>query len=456
MYSNADSMEFAAVHRRVAPDSTLPLRPLQPRSSRPNAGLFENPFSRGQATSTIPDFGFLEPTSSSPLSFRSGSSFSQESCADSWDRLSTGPPSPRSPKSRHGLDELGRLDWIPARSDSLKRKSNSADGSYKKVRLPGALPGVDRLLVPSEHEGHRRPPLSLRSKGHLYTPSSSPEPGHDCAPAAKPTTQPLEDPITQKLNLWRKESDTIRSPLPQPGWLEMSLDITLDYRSPPAFYRHPPRDSPRFHDRRHLRPRQQPSPPGDIIQKERARSKDIPHCNVKYALEEKDYIRFNKVDLKLAWREVRRRFRGKFPMDRRIQGIQGIHYRDNDHMPHIVDKGRTLVFLPNGHIKAISVKVRDQGDDKPYFGLIYLYPERAVEYDWVPAKDKQAAAELVKERIPQRELKKQEAIARGTWVERLETGECACCPEPDRERDTQKGPYSDSTDGVDHSLEDHM
>ncbi|KAL7627033.1 hypothetical protein AAE478_003809 [Parahypoxylon ruwenzoriense] len=361
---------------------------------------------------------------------------------------------------KHESDDQ-RLDWISARGELLKRKCESLDERSKKIKLPVRLPGVHRLSPSADHEYRHRPTQPMRRKRHLHTPSPSPEPGNDYV-LAKPNVQSLEDPITQKLNLWRKESDGIKDPLPQPRWVdEISLKISLYYVDSSASNPHSQYRPPQFGD--YYRPRQQLPPPTEVAResKDRAKPKET-HCNIKYSLEERDYIRFNKVELKLSWEENKSLFGEKFPMansamQREKQGIQGVHYRDNGHMPHLVDKGRALLFLDNGHVKAWSVKVREQGEDKPYFGLIYLYPERAILYDWVPAKAKQMAAELIKERISQRERKKREAMARGTWIERLETGECACCPIPDRERDDLKRAFplrhGHGLDSVDYDLD---
>lgn len=83
-------------------------------------------------------------------------------------------------------------------------------------------------------------------------------------------------------------------------------------------------------------------------------------------------------------------------MNRETQGIQGNHYRDNSRVPLLKDRGRRLVFMDNGHVQPNIAKVRDQGEEKPFYGLVHLYPERAMLYDWVDKEHKRIAQELGK------------------------------------------------------------
>lgn len=60
---------------------------------------------------------------------------------------------------------------------------------------------------------------------------------------------------------------------------------------------------------------------------------------------------------------------------------------------------------------------------------------------------------LAKERILQKAQARREANACGKWKEKLEPGTCACCPEPDRERDNHKRAIAEQAfDGGKHGL----
>ncbi|OTA60417.1 hypothetical protein K449DRAFT_466360 [Hypoxylon sp. EC38] len=438
--NNSASMESTTSQRKM---TTFPLRILQPQSSQLNVGrLTGATYEKLDVTihrTSIPEAPY------SPISERSGSSFSRGSNIESWGIIPTEPSPPQTPKSKHELDDIPRLDLVPPRPGLLKWEDNSPEEGVKNIKRPPVqLPSVHRLLPVAEHEG-RRATSHHRPKSFLNTPSSSPEPSNGYTFSNRAAPPGAKDPIVQWLNLRRQESGGAKSLLSQPGGLGEGsvININLDFgNTMPVFYREKQQYTPQFHGYYHG-PHQQPSPPREVAKKGRNKAKDSPHNNIKYMLEEQDYIRFNKYERKLSWDENKKLFRDKFPMadermNRETQGIQGCHYRDNAHLPLLVDRGRRLVFLENGHVKAVSVKVRDQGEDKPYYSLHYLYPERALLYDWVPDEIKQVAAELIKERIPQREAARRKAISRGLWKDKLETGECACCPKPDRERDNHK------------------
>ncbi|KAF3059779.1 Transcription factor tau 55 kDa subunit [Daldinia childiae] len=393
----------------------------------------------------------------SPISERSGSSFSQESTAELWENASaTTEPwesvsarssPPQTPKSKHEPDGIPRVELAPPRGEFLKRKCDNLDESSKKVKLqPVTLPSVYHILPAEERECHQ-PSSHCRHQRVLQTPSSSPEPENEYSLSSRPGFPAPEDPIVQWLNLRRKESNRRRELLSQPrdsrgNSLNISLNISLKFCDPqPVFYREKQQYTSQSRGYCH-RPRPQPSL-SEEDPKEECNKKN-PHNNIKYTTEEADFIRFNKYELKLSWEENKRLFRKKFPMppgkERATQGIQGVHYRDNQHLPHLTDKGRRLVFLPEGHVEAVVAKVRKQLEDKPYFSLTYLYPERAMLYDWVPYKMKIVAAELAEERAAQKEQARREAIEKGKWKEKLANGQCVCCYKPDGDKETQKRP----------------
>lgn len=385
-------MEATTVQRKPSLHSLFPLRTLQPQSSQPNVGRFSTSHFYKGADSKTGGSSLLEPLSYSPISSRC-SSFSQESAIDSWEKLSTAPSSPQTPRSKHEPDDLPKLDSIPSHRGSLKRKYESCDENSNEIKQPLVnLPSVYCLLPPAGHDDYH--PSKRRTGAYLHTPGSSPQPDNYCTSSTKSASSFTKDPIIQWLNDRRKESDKSKSLLPPPQWLEEgSLNIDVDFRHRPVFYREKQPYTPQL--RGYCQgTRQQSSPPRDG-----AVSKKEGHNNIKYRLEETDYIRFNKYEMKLSWEENRQRFREMFPMadakmDREKQGIQGVLYRENLFLPLIVDRGRRLQFHPNGHVKAVTVKIRDQGENKPYYSLVYLYPERALMYDWVPAKEKAMAAQL--------------------------------------------------------------
>ncbi|KAI1384594.1 uncharacterized protein F4822DRAFT_367672 [Hypoxylon trugodes] len=434
-------MEPTTIQQRGNLGSSLPFRTLKPHSSQLNIGRFPNTrYENVDNTIRVTDFS---EAPFSPISERS-SSFSQASTAETWDLASTEPSSPRSPRTKHEFDDIPRLGSISPHAEVLKRKCDSADEGSKRIKLqPLHLPSVSRLhLLPPRDNKSRRFIQPHYVKRALQTPNSSPEPRNEYTLSEK-----ASDPIIQWLNVRRRESSDTKQPLSEPrGLVDISLNINLDVDEtpPPCFYREKQKYTSQS---RQQQQQQQPTPllgeKGKAKRKRKGNQTKSSHNNIKYTAEEGDFIRYNKYEMKYSWADNQKLFVETFPMrdpekDRRTQGVQGVHYRDNQHVPVLVDGGRRLVFNEYGHVKARVAQVRQQRDDKPYFSLVYLYPERALNYPWVADKFKKMAAELVKERIPQREAAKRDAIARGVWKEKLGNGECACCHKPDRERDNHK------------------
>ncbi|KAI1089699.1 hypothetical protein F5B19DRAFT_495200 [Rostrohypoxylon terebratum] len=443
-------MESMTIQRKATLESSFPLRTLQPQSSQLNFGRLPSPFGHKGADGAIQRTPIPEPPYS-PISNSSRASFSQASCADSWEVISTAPSSPETPHSKYEFDDIPiKLESIPCHRDNLKHRRDSLGESFKKLKIPPVeLPSLNRLLPPTNHDNNRHSfhPSARALKQHR----PGPAPKIEYTPPSRHSYSPSDDPIVQCLNLWRKESGDAKGLLSKPRNREGTslLQIGLDFRKPTSVlydekqeyiaeaHNYCQQSCPQVcSDTEEREPQDDSDDPDDLKEK-------IPHNNTKYSLEEMDYIRFNRYEEKLSWEEGKDRFRIKFPaankrMNRARQGIQGVHYRDNKHVPYLVDRGRTLVFLENGHVKSIEAKVRHQKDDRPYFSLTYLYPERALLYDWVPEKTKQAAALLAKERAAQREAKKRETMRTGKWREVDDTGECACCPKPDRKRDEAK------------------
>ncbi|KAI0603055.1 hypothetical protein F4775DRAFT_10444 [Biscogniauxia sp. FL1348] len=446
-------MEPATIPRAAPLDPPLPLR--SSLSCSPRAGLDEITrmpmFSWSEnktIESTLPEY----PVSSSMASsFRS--SFSQESTADSSSTISTGPSTPRTPKTTCEVDDIIQVDWscIPATHipRTLKRKSEPLeDEGSKRAKLPG----LQHLLANPE-DTQRYHNAVQKPKQCLPTPKSSPEPKSEFAFSRRPSLLPGEDPITKTLNLLRKENNHTKDFLPRIAGLSEPLTIPVDFTN--QFHESEQKWPSKIFDHCH-QSRQQSPPPEKKSKKKRSNSKEPPHCNIKYSQEEKDFLRYCNKELKYSWKEITQIFGAKFPMAeefrrRKVQGVQGVNYRDNKHIPDIVPRRNQLVFLPNGHVAATSKKVGQQGNDKRKFGLVYLYPERAMKYPWVREEDRRLAEELNRERAQQRAQARRDAIKRGTWVERLTNGECACCPKDEGER--YKGRIAPETRSLRDSLE---
>jgi hypothetical protein len=127
----------------------------------------------------------------------------------------------------------------------------------------------------------------------------------------------------------------------------------------------------------------------------------VPHNNTRYTKEEKDFIRYYKLDVGTSWDDVRYRFGEQFPVDedkeRRTQGVQGVHYRENKTLPALDRETNSLIYLANGHMERREVACREQNTtDKKAYGLLNLWPEAALNYQWVKEEHKQQAAKLGK------------------------------------------------------------
>lgn len=125
------------------------------------------------------------------------------------------------------------------------------------------------------------------------------------------------------------------------------------------------------------------------------------HCNIKYTMEELDYIRYHRVDLGESWKQLEEHFALMFPMDkfpdgRVAGGLQGAYYRQHKALP-LITNGE-LQFMENGHVVPVWVFTRDQSRNgvKHLYGLVQLYPERAMKYPWLPADYRHMAHKLSK------------------------------------------------------------
>ncbi|KAI0024766.1 hypothetical protein F4780DRAFT_553426 [Xylariomycetidae sp. FL0641] len=377
-------------------------------------------------------------TVESPTSSSLGSSFSHGLASDSGSNASSAPSTPKTPVMKYEFDE--------AEVDTCGNTSNA-----NRPRLPS----FDQLLMPAELYGGRSLPTEAsRCEQHLQTPSPSPEATSEYAYYWRKPSMPLSgDPITSRLNEYRMEKDQSKTLLPPLGNLSEVPRLFSFPQNATSHHHAADRrqagtstcfwSTPLYHPHYQPRqPRQHLSPFREMRKKRRAKSKAEWHCNIKYTVEQTDYIRYQKRDLNKPWDEALRRYQDRFPMldpahKRQSQGIQGVHYRDNAHLPHLID-GRRLAFTREGHVAVASVKVRKQTDNKEFFTLLRLYPERAMHYSWVRPEDRQFAAQYHQERMAQKAEARREAEMLGLWQDTLKPGMCACCKKEDEEKDTVK------------------
>ncbi|GAP88515.1 hypothetical protein SAMD00023353_1701270 [Rosellinia necatrix] len=304
------------------------------------------------------------------------------------------------------------------RGGSLKRKCNYDDAANKKARL--SLPSCQDVVSycsPFWHEASISQPQNTSLTG--------------------PSPSFVADPICEQLNRSRREQN--KTPLPEfkaspdRGTSQCPNPTELHYR---GYSQRPP--TPPLP----LSPPPSRSPSEEATGKHNSEQKNT-HCNVKYKLEELDYIRYLYYN-GTRWGQIETQFQNKFPesngksLPRGTQGLQGVHYRQNNLLPCIVDD--RLVFMNNGHVRAVSVKTREQGDDKSLYTLVNLYPDRAMNYEWVKKEDRQRAYDLNQDRQRQFEEARLNARARGTYVEKLPSDVLCgcCCPQEDRQMDISR------------------
>ncbi|RYP63376.1 hypothetical protein DL771_009312 [Monosporascus sp. 5C6A] len=340
---------------------------------------------------------------------------------------------PMERKHSDAWGDAAQLDTVPWKPPVKRQHGFSTEGSTAL-----SLPRIDDLLKHEWKHGERvsSPP------GRWATPSTSPEPpvkGEYTSSTSMPAIIQSDDLITRRLNALRDKRLRPLSRL----WLPSERPASFDERR--ACFQGKLPDSCSRHDPPHKRPRSPLSPRSQGVRKPRS-NPDKPHLNVKYITEELDFIRYHRYDRRSNWKELTASYNAQFHLRREKQGVQGGLYRQNDgQVPHLVDKGRRLHFLPNGHVTPSTTKIRGQ-KDKRLFRLVALFPERAMHYSWLDPESRKEAAELAKERVIQKEQAKQEAIRRGTWVEKPEEGTCACCFKEDRESSMRAASASDHQD----------
>ncbi|KAK1980478.1 hypothetical protein LZ30DRAFT_750714 [Colletotrichum cereale] len=130
-------------------------------------------------------------------------------------------------------------------------------------------------------------------------------------------------------------------------------------------------------------------------------------CNVKYTIQQVDFIDYFRVDHHLSWKEVEAKYAAVFPEDaakghkRGPQGLQGVYYRKNKQIP-ATDPNNLLVFDEDDNPKTFQCDVREQGKKmNNSIGLLGMHPERAITYAWVSEEHKRQYEKLGRARQAQ-------------------------------------------------------
>ncbi|KAK2059437.1 hypothetical protein LY76DRAFT_512164 [Colletotrichum caudatum] len=130
-------------------------------------------------------------------------------------------------------------------------------------------------------------------------------------------------------------------------------------------------------------------------------------CNVKYTIQQVDFIDYFRVDHHLSWKEVEAKYAAVFPEDaakghkRGPQGLQGVYYRKNKQIP-ATDANNLLVFDEDDNPKTFQCDVREQGKKmNNSIGLLGMHPERAITYPWVSEEHKRQYEKLGRARQAQ-------------------------------------------------------
>nr|XP_036584671.1 uncharacterized protein CTRU02_05153 [Colletotrichum truncatum]KAF6794321.1 hypothetical protein CTRU02_05153 [Colletotrichum truncatum] len=117
-------------------------------------------------------------------------------------------------------------------------------------------------------------------------------------------------------------------------------------------------------------------------------------CNVKYTIQQVDFIDYFRVDHHLSWKEVEAKYASVFPEDaakghkRGPQGLQGVYYRKNKQIP-ATDQNNLFIFDEDDNPRTFQCDVREQGKKmNNSIGLLAMHPERAITYSWVSEEHK--------------------------------------------------------------------
>ncbi|KAK1955811.1 hypothetical protein LY78DRAFT_686581 [Colletotrichum sublineola] len=121
-------------------------------------------------------------------------------------------------------------------------------------------------------------------------------------------------------------------------------------------------------------------------------------CNVKYTIQQVDFIDYFRVDHGLSWKEVETKYAATFSEDatkghkRGQSGLQGVFYRKNKQIP--------ATDHNNPKTSQCYVGKKRKGNNNS-IGLLNMHPERAITYAWVSDEHKRQYEELGRARQAQ-------------------------------------------------------
>lgn len=406
---NLETMDSSSASQAATTSALrLPLRPLGLRDVSGTTPSLRNPDWRNSAASSLA----VESSLRSPT----GSCCSHDSFPESETTMSTAPSSPRSPSAKQEYTDV-QLRSIPSRRPSLRPDGDTRlPPLLKRSSSPGVLPGLNSILnVP--RIAHPQEPSLQGSWTRKYSSSPEPQASGEYVLSRYSSVDPRsQDPITEYLNEERRRrsidhryrgESAAADALDLPTMARAS--INLDY-SKPRFCRRSSYDYPgQSHSRgadplRHVQQgaiRRDPAHGGS-----RRKDAKAPHINKRYSKEQMAFIRYLKIDCNLTWEQIAVEVKKRFPEEgiaREVQGVQGVYYRQNKIIPDLDVQTNVIAYLPNGHMKGVAKGCRNQKDKKLY-GLLNLWPEDAIRYDWVSERHKEVAKKLG--RLPLRSLQK--------------------------------------------------
>ncbi|KZL88082.1 hypothetical protein CI238_10856 [Colletotrichum incanum] len=220
--------------------------------------------------------------------------------------------------------------------------------------------------------------------GSTYKPSSSIPPSMNIG---LPRLQELDRPLSPAVTVSAFDGQSMRS---QMGDIDKFLIGLLNRRSMSQRLKS---KSTRLTSAR--RPRKSPTGP---------------RCNVKYTIQQIDFIDYFRVDHQLSWKDVEVKYAAVFPEDaakgyrRGPQGLQGVYYRKNKQIP-ATDENNLLLFDDENNLKTLVSIVREQNKMHKPIGLLQMHPERAINYPWVTDEHKSRARQAQLDAAQERKRK---------------------------------------------------
>ncbi|KAM0273175.1 hypothetical protein ACHAQH_008445 [Verticillium albo-atrum] len=112
-----------------------------------------------------------------------------------------------------------------------------------------------------------------------------------------------------------------------------------------------------------------------------------------YTPEQKDFVSYlrNDQDIeKTPWKEVAKRFREQFRINRGDNALQALFHRETKMIPDTDGQGR-LQFDDNDEVRMIATS---ETTEWKALGLLSTYPDRAIGYSWVTVEDKRKVMEI--------------------------------------------------------------